>query len=174
MFYRNVNITKIRSNGSYWAEGEIVSTADEMIAFLKALNEGKIVGRKTLESMHIWRKWHFPLEYGFGAMHFVLPRPMSLVVRMPPLWGHSGSAGSFLYCSPDLDLYMAGTIDQADSQTKPFFLTYKVVRELPDAPAISPAEDERSRGTCRRKGFALRPRVGRDIDADNRAPQRES
>lgn len=130
VFYRNTNITKVRSNGAYWAEGGIVSTADEMIAFLKALNDGKIVSRETLESMHDWRKWHFPLEYGLGTMHFVLPRPMSFVMKMPPLWGHSGSTGSFLYYCPDLDLYMAGTIDQADSQTKPFFLMYKAVKEI--------------------------------------------
>ena len=142
VFYRNVKITKIRSNGSYWADGGIVSTADEMIAFLKALNEGKIVGRETLESMHIWRKWHFPLEYGLGTMHFVLPRPMSLVTKMPPLWGHSGSTGSFLYYCPDLDLYMAGTIDQADAQTKPFFLMYKVVREIQRRAGNSAQENE--------------------------------
>ena len=130
VFYKNVNITKIRSNGSYWAEGGIVSTADEMIIFLKALNEGRIVGRDTLKLMHDWRGWRFPLEYGFGTMLFCFPRPMRLLIKMPPLWGHSGSTGSFLYYCEDSDLYLAGTIDQADSQTKPFFLMYKAIRNV--------------------------------------------
>ncbi|MBE9592602.1 MAG: beta-lactamase family protein, partial [Proteobacteria bacterium] len=54
IFYRDMNITKIRSNGAYWADGGIVSTAEEMIIFLKALNEGKIISRDTLELMHDW------------------------------------------------------------------------------------------------------------------------
>lgn len=130
VFYKNVNITKIRSNGAYWAEGGIVSTADEMITFLKALNEGRIVTRDTLKLMHDWRRWRFPLEYGFGTMLFSFPQPMRLLMKMPPLWGHSGSTGSFLYYCKDSDLYLAGTIDQTDSQIKPFFLMYKAIRDI--------------------------------------------
>jgi D-alanyl-D-alanine carboxypeptidase len=130
VFWKSVNITRVRSNGSYWAEGGIVSTADEMITFLKALNEGRIVDRNTLILMHKWRAWRFPLEYGFGTMLFSFPRPMRLMMQMPPLWGHSGSTGSFLYYCEDSDLYLAGTIDQADSQTKPFFLMYSAIKDV--------------------------------------------
>jgi D-alanyl-D-alanine carboxypeptidase len=130
VFFKSTNITRMRSNGAYWAEGGIVSTADEMTTFLKALNEGRIVGRDTLGSMHDWRKWRFPLEYGLGTMLFSFPQPTRSLMRLPPLWGHSGSTGSFLYYCADADLYLAGTIDQADSQVKPFFLMYKVIKEV--------------------------------------------
>ena len=36
IFYRDMIITNTRSNGAYWADGGIVSTAEEMIIFLKA------------------------------------------------------------------------------------------------------------------------------------------
>jgi len=39
----DTNITPIRSNGSYWADGGIVSTADEMNRFLKALKGGRLI-----------------------------------------------------------------------------------------------------------------------------------
>lgn len=130
VFYKGTNITKIRSNGSYWAEGGIVSTADEMIAFLKALNEGRVISRATLSQMHDWRRWRFPLEYGLGTMLFSPPRPMRSLMKMPPLWGHSGSTGSFLYYCEDADLYLAGTVDQADSRVKPFFLMYKAINAV--------------------------------------------
>jgi D-alanyl-D-alanine carboxypeptidase len=97
---------------------------------LKALNEGRLVGRDALNWMHDWRTWRFPLEYGFGTMLFSFPRPMRLPMKMPPLWGHSGSTGSFLYYCEDADLYLAGTIDQADSQIKPFLLMYKAIRDI--------------------------------------------
>jgi D-alanyl-D-alanine carboxypeptidase len=122
IFYNDKNITKTRSNGAYWADGGIVSTADEMIKFLKALNEGKIIKRNTLESMHNWRNWNFPLQYGYGTMYFKLPGLISAVTKLTPLWGHSGSTGSFLYYSEDLNLYMAGSIDNVGSNTTTFLL----------------------------------------------------
>ena len=121
VFYKEKEINMIRSNGAYWADGGIVSTADEMIVFLKALNEGRIIKKSTLDLMHKWHKLHFPLEYGYGTMYFNLPHFIGNWMYLPPLWGHSGSTGSFLYYSEDLDLYLAGTINQAESESKPFF-----------------------------------------------------
>jgi CubicO group peptidase (beta-lactamase class C family) len=126
VFYKNRNITNIRSNSAYWPY--MVSTAEEMIIFLKALNEGRIVSRDTLKLMHNWRKLQFPLQYGFGTMYFKLPSLMTKMTKVSPLWGHSGSTGSFLYYSQDQDLFLAGTINQVDSKIKPFMLMMKVIR----------------------------------------------
>jgi D-alanyl-D-alanine carboxypeptidase len=130
VFYKNINITNTRSNGAYWADGGIVSTADEMIIFLKALNEGRIIREGTLKLMHHWHKLQFPLQYGYGTMCFKLPRFISKVMKVPPLWGHSGSTGSFLYYSEDLNLYMAGSIDQVESKSKPFRLMLRVMKAM--------------------------------------------
>jgi D-alanyl-D-alanine carboxypeptidase len=130
VFYKDMNITKNRANGAYWADGGIVSTAEEMIIFLKALNEGRIVSSDTLQLMHNWHKLHFPLQYGYGTMCVKFPRFMNMVMRVPPLWGHSGSTGSFLYYSEDLNLYLAGTIDQTESKSKPFSLMSKVIKAI--------------------------------------------
>jgi D-alanyl-D-alanine carboxypeptidase len=130
VFCKDMNITKTRSNGAYWADGGIVSTAEEMIIFLKALNEGRIVSGDTLKLMHNWHTLHFPLQYGYGTMYFKLPRFMNTVMKIPPLWGHSGSTGSFLYYSEDLNLYMAGSINQTASQSKPFRLMARVMKAM--------------------------------------------
>ena len=130
VFYKDKNITKSRSNGAYWADGGIVSTAEEMILFLKALNEGRVISGDTLNLMHNWHKLQFPLQYGYGTMHFKLPWFINVVMRVPPLWGHSGSTGSFLYYSEDLNLYMAGSINQVDSKIKPFILMGKVRKAI--------------------------------------------
>jgi D-alanyl-D-alanine carboxypeptidase len=130
VFYRDMNITNTRSNGAYWADGGIISTAEEMITFLKALNEGRIVNGDTLKLMHNWHKLRFPLQYGYGTMYFKLPRFINVALKVPPLWGHSGSTGSFLYYSEDLNLYMAGSIDQVESKTKPFRLMLRVMKAI--------------------------------------------
>jgi CubicO group peptidase (beta-lactamase class C family) len=131
VFYQENRINKIRSNGSYWADGGIISTTEEMIIFLKALNEGRIIRKGTLGSMHNWNKLNFPIQYGYGTMYFKLPRFASWWMDLPPLWGHSGSTGSFLYYSGDLNLYIAGSINQAESESKPFFgLISKVIKAI--------------------------------------------
>ena len=146
VFYKDRKINKVRSNGSYWADGGIVSTAQEMIVFLKALNEGQIIRHDTLGLMHNWRKWHFPLDYGYGTMRFKLPGVVGTVMKVQPLWGHSGSTGSFLYYSADLDLYMAGTIDQTESRSKPFLLMVKAIRLIQSKAPREPG-DSRPDGT---------------------------
>lgn len=125
LIYNDAVITKTRLNGAYWADGGIVSTADDMITFLKALNEGKIISRNSLQMMHEWRDWEFPIKYGYGTMYFELPRIMSKVTGLTPIWGHSGTSGAFLFYSEDLDIYLAGSINSADSNSKPFFTLIK-------------------------------------------------
>jgi D-alanyl-D-alanine carboxypeptidase len=128
VFDNDMNITRTRSNGAYWADGGIVSTAEEMILFLKALNGGQIIRGETLKLMHAWHKLHLPIQYGYGTMYFGLPGFISRLLKVTPLWGHSGSTGSFLYYSEDLNLYMAGTIDQTESKSKPFRLMMSVMK----------------------------------------------
>jgi len=130
VFYKDINITKIRSNGSYWADGGIVSTVEEMIIFLKSLNEGRIIRGDTLKLMHNWHKLQFPLQYGYGTMYFKLPWFIDVVMKVPPLWGHSGTTGSFLYYSKDMNLYLAGSVNQVDSKIKPFKLMGKAIAAI--------------------------------------------
>ncbi len=130
VFCEERNITRIRGNGSYWADGGIVSTAEECILFLKALNEGRVLKPDTVTLMHQWHKLHFPIQYGYGTMYFKFPGIMRTMMNVPPLWGHSGSTGSFLYYSEDADLYLAGTIDQTESKIKPFRLMGKVMKAI--------------------------------------------
>ena len=130
IFYKGRNITRMRLNGADWADGGIISTAEDMIIFLKALNEGKIVSEDTVKLMHEWHKLKFPLQYGYGTMYFKLPPLMTKVTKLTPLWGHSGSTGSFLYYSEELDIYMAGTVNNVGSNMKPFMLMGDVMKQF--------------------------------------------
>jgi CubicO group peptidase (beta-lactamase class C family) len=131
VFLADADITPIRFSAANWADGGIVATAPEMLVFLKALNDGHIIRRETLRLMHDWHKLHFPLQYGFGTMRFHLPWPAADIAELPPLWGHSGTTGAFLYYSEDMDVYMAGTIDQtAEYKLKPFALMRAVMRTV--------------------------------------------
>jgi len=124
------DITHARFSPSYWADGGIVSNVKDMIVYLRALNEGRIVDAQTLEQMRDWHPWRFPMQYGLGTMLFRLPDLAATATGLPELWGHSGSTGSFLYYSRSDDLYVAGTVDQTEANAKPFSLIRGVLKVM--------------------------------------------
>jgi len=130
VYSNNTDTTSIRSNGAYWADGGIVSTLEDAVTFLQALNNGKIINSDTLQLMH--NNWHqlqgLPFQYGYGTMKLEVPSAINWVAQVPPVWGHTGSLGSFLYYSPNQDLYMAGTIDQTEDRITPIMLMIKVMK----------------------------------------------
>lgn len=59
-------------------------------------------------------------------MYFELPPSHNI----PPLWGHSGSTGSFLYYSEEWNMYIAGTINQVEAKSTPFKLMISVMQVI--------------------------------------------
>lgn len=61
-------------------------------------------------------------------MRFEIPAIINWATKVPPVWGDTGSTGSFLYYSQDLDLYMAGTTNQVDDKIAPIILMIKAMK----------------------------------------------
>lgn len=116
---------------SHAAEGGIISTTAEGIAFLRAFFEGRLFDKRYLERMtRQWNGIFYPLQYGYGLMRFKLPRLMSPFQPSPELIGHSGSTGTFTFYSPDRQLYIAGGVNQATARSKPFRLMIQVANKV--------------------------------------------
>lgn len=127
VFSKETNITGIRAKTLYWADGGIVSTAQDCITFLKALNQGRIIQTEALAKMHQWRPLSnpgMPFQYGYGTMMFAA----NTSAHVPAVWGASGSTGSFLYYAQDLDLYMAGTTNQVNDKMTPIAMMIRVMK----------------------------------------------
>jgi D-alanyl-D-alanine carboxypeptidase len=100
---------------------------------MKALQQGHLVGADTLKKMHQWKPLSnsgMPFQYGYGTTEFVVHSFINRFAKVPVIWGHTGSIGSFLYYAPDLDLYMAGTIDQESDKITPIVLMIKVMKAI--------------------------------------------
>ena len=120
-YYNDKIISDSKPLESSWADGGIISTANDCLTFLKALFSGKIIDKElTLPLMHEWRGIGYPLKYGFGTMYIKVPSTL-------PLIGHLGSTGTFLLYAKDVDMYFAGTINQANSPSKPVKLVSKLL-----------------------------------------------
>ena len=109
------------------SDGGLVSTASECVIFLRAFFEGQLFDKALFERMMNWNSIFFPLSYGYGLMRFRLPR-FFWISPLPEFVGHSGSTGSFAFTCPSRSMYLAGTINQMASPSKPFFLMMSLVR----------------------------------------------
>jgi D-alanyl-D-alanine carboxypeptidase len=133
VFDHQRDVTGVRAE-DYWADGGLVSTPTDMIAFLKALNDGRIISAASLRTMQTWRARDgsptppIPgMKYGYGLWDLQMSGPTSVLNGVMPSWGATGSTGSFLYYSADGDLYMAGTVNSTSSSPTPFILMGAVI-----------------------------------------------
>ncbi|MDO8944473.1 MAG: serine hydrolase domain-containing protein [Desulfobacterales bacterium] len=126
----------------------IYSTVDDQIASLRALLGGELFDQPDtvgLMQRH-WKRFGLPLdmaalrapsspiEYGSGMMRFALPRLYTPFRPIPPVVGHTGSTGSWLFFCPHYELLFSGTVDEASAGAVPFRVVVpRVLRAIEDA-----------------------------------------
>jgi D-alanyl-D-alanine carboxypeptidase len=120
----------------------IFSTADDTFRFLRALVAGAIFEdpATVLLMQEKWNRFglpldraalrgpNWPIEYALGMMRFRLPRILTPLRPMPPVVGHSGSTGTWLFYCPELNLLLSGTVDQVTAGAVPYRLIPKLLR----------------------------------------------
>lgn len=127
----------------------INSTAADQIVSLKGILAGSVFERPETAALmrRQWNRFGFPvdaaalrapgwpIEYGLGMMRFELPRWASPFAAVPAVIGHTGSTGSWLFHCPELDVYLAGTVDQATAGAVPYRFVPQVLTVLSRAMA---------------------------------------
>ena len=99
-------------------EQAVVTTANELMIFLKAFFAGKLFDAKVFEELSVYTKFVFPMipmRGGGGYWQIPLGGIGNLFMGEGELLGHSGSTGSFAFYYPRRDLYFAGDFNQAAS-----------------------------------------------------------
>lgn len=113
---------------SFGADGGLVSTASDGLAFLHLFMAGDLFPAQYLQEMTVeWRPIHPMIEYGMGIMRFAPPRYLTPFNPCPPMIGHSGASGSVLFQVPDIDLYVCGTVNQVKKRSLPFQTLIRLV-----------------------------------------------
>ena len=128
MYASEYELSTFRSLSADWAGGALVSTGSDLIAFQEALMNGKLVSLETLNNMQQWTEESKGMDYGFGL------RKISLNELDPtlPNWeliGHSGLNGTSMYYCPNLDIYLAGTLNQLEASRDAVILMVKVMMQ---------------------------------------------
>lgn len=118
---------------------DLYSTADDSLAFLRAVISGRVFDDPATAKV-MQRRWNafsfslsptprsptWPIEYALGIMRLRMPRFLRPFFRTAEIIGHTGVSGSWLFHSPEHDLFMAGTVDQTAAAPLPFRFVPKV------------------------------------------------
>ena len=123
--------------------GDLYSTVDDQLAFMRALVEGTVFDNPATGQLmqERWNRFGFslslrplspgwPIEYGLGMMRFHIPRIFSPLSPTPEVIGHTGATSPWLFYCPELDLLLAGTVDQATAAAVPFRFVPRLLRVL--------------------------------------------
>ncbi|MER5650940.1 serine hydrolase domain-containing protein [Streptosporangium sp. NPDC002524] len=106
------------------SSNDLFSTTGDLLAFQRALLDGELFeDARSLESLTERRNRlrNIPiLRYGLGTMFFKVGRLMAPGRGPVTLVGHSGVTGTWLFHCPELDLHLAGTVDQTEGRAVPF------------------------------------------------------
>lgn len=105
-------------------DGGIVSTAGELMTFVRAFFEGGLFERGTIEQLQDYRRIFFPLQYGVGFARFAMPR----LLGGEELIGHSGLSGAFAFLAPGPGVYVTGTVNNIAKPGRPFRLMQRLAR----------------------------------------------
>ncbi len=114
MYYKDGPVHVPRYMASITAEGGIVSTAPEVMTFLKAFFTGRFFPRETVQELKQWNRIYFPgqFDYGIGLEKQWIPWIMSPRNPIGELLGFWGQSGAFAFHNPTRDLYFTGTVNQ--------------------------------------------------------------
>ncbi len=126
--------------------GDLTSTPGDLLKFMRALIGGAVFDNPATFNL-MTQRWHtfgfslnpvrtspgWPIQYGLGMMRFHIPRLFSPLRATPPVIGHSGATGSWLFYCPELDVYLAGTVNQVAGAAAPFRFVPKLLHALASA-----------------------------------------
>lgn len=129
VYYKNRSLARPKSIKSIRASGGAVSTARELMIFIKAFFNGKLFHEKIFHKLSVRNKLQlpmYPIRYGAGYMIVPLSGLATLFMGKGELIGHSGSSGSFAFYEPQKDLFFVGDINQMANPALPVRLAMRL------------------------------------------------
>jgi CubicO group peptidase (beta-lactamase class C family) len=131
MYYKSQKLHIPKAMASFGADGGIVATAAETMKFTRAFYGGQLFPKQYIPEMQLtWNRIFFPLRYGTGMMKYQNPAVINWLARIPPMVGHSGLSGAFVWYVPAKDVFITGTVNQINNPSSSYKMVAKMVSLL--------------------------------------------
>tara|TARA_R110002124_G_scaffold138576_6_gene302137 strand:- start:67364 stop:68494 length:1131 start_codon:yes stop_codon:yes gene_type:complete len=128
----DLELSSMKSLSADWGGGGLVSTTRDLIKFFEAYNHDKVVTKNTRLTMQNWVYETVGMEYGFGLRKVSFNELLDVETDLQ-LIGHTGSTASFLWYCPQLDTYIAGTLNQLEVSKSTLNLVYEILKIIKNA-----------------------------------------
>jgi len=123
---RKFDVERYRSFSGFYAGGQTVNTTEDLLAFHRALVEGRLVTEETLDEMTQWRNLTIGLDYGYGVARI---RPIYLRSKYDS-WGGLGATNAVMLYNPGNDIYIISTFNQTASRQKAMRFVFRALRTV--------------------------------------------
>ena len=133
IYYKKQVIHRPKFMISSGASGGCITTAQELMIFLKAFFGGKLFNKSLFDGLSTYNKLQLsmsPIQYGGGYMQIPLNGLVSFFSGKGELIGHSGSTGSFAFYYPTKDLFFIGDVNQMADPSLPVKLSIQLAMEV--------------------------------------------
>lgn len=129
IYYKDKAIHRPNVVVSSRASGGCITTAREMMIFIKAFFGGDLFNKSIFDRLSSYNKLQAsmgPVYYGGGYMRIPLDGWSTLFMGKGELKGHSGSTGSFAFYYPYKDLFIVGDLNQMANAALPIRLSMQI------------------------------------------------
>ena len=100
-------VSRFESLSCDWAGGGIVSTTADLLAFDLALRNGRLISKKTLETMdNCPHRFRPGIYYGLGMMEIRFKEFFFLLRHLPGIRGHIGILSTHMFYDPVTDAHI--------------------------------------------------------------------
>jgi D-alanyl-D-alanine carboxypeptidase len=134
-YYKSKQLWLPKYIASVTVEGGIVSTAAEVLVFLKEFFNGRFFSRERIEELKQWNLILPPpgmFFFGIGLEKLWIPRIVSPFKPINEILGFWGQTGSFAFHHAQTDLYFCGTTNQINGEghKKAANLMLKIIKSV--------------------------------------------
>lgn len=134
VYYKDRSLHRPKAVQSSGASGGAISTARELMIFLKAFFTGTLFESPDLTATKTSKKLQFamyPIQYGVGYMKIPMTGLTTMFIGKGELIGHSGSTGSFAFYYPEKEIFLVGDVNQMANPALPVRTAIQLAMSLP-------------------------------------------
>jgi D-alanyl-D-alanine carboxypeptidase len=129
-YFNETRLNEIRGfAGLDFSGGGVVAPMEDLLLFMKALTDYRLISEKTFELMRADKARLYPgWDYGYGIWQ-VRPVPVLLPAKYQS-WGVLGATGAFMFYHPELEAHFIGSFNHQTWQRKCVRFMFKVMDKL--------------------------------------------
>lgn len=129
VYYKHDTLYRPKFIKSCRASGGCISTARELMIFIKAFFGGKLFNLAVFQELDVINRLQgsmYPIYYGAGFMRIPLHGLATFFMEKGELIGHSGSTGSFAFYHSLKDIFFVGDVNQMANPVIPIRLVMRL------------------------------------------------